>query len=176
DPLEEVDVAGDGGRFRRDSDAQARYALDALEDFPCDAEPGFSRLVRIRRRADRHFLPALPRPLESGGELCPVCLLDIDAPLELGRVRVAQIAVGRPGIAVSAAEFASPKRIDGPAERKALIRNPVHELGALKGAEFYASPLVDDRADPLEESRSRHSRLVHIVLICLVYGYEKKAP
>src|SRR5262249_61134029 len=66
DPPEEVDVARDGGRLRRDSDAQARYALDALEDFPCDAEPGFSRLVRIRRRADRPLLPPLPPPPKSG--------------------------------------------------------------------------------------------------------------
>jgi len=103
-------------------------------------------------------------------------LFHVDTALELRRIGVAEVPVGGSRVAVAAAELASPKRIDRPAERKARILQPIHELFCLKRAELHAPPLIYDGTDPFHECRCWYPLLVLHVVTCLVYRNQEKAP
>ena len=176
DLSEKLEVSRHGGRLGRDAHAEPWHSPDGLEHAPRDTEAPFRRLIGIRGRADGHFLTALPCLAQPGHEPAVIGPLDVDALLELLRIRMTQIAVGGASVAIPAAELAAPIGIDRPSERHSGIRQAVHQLGAVKASKLGASPLIDDRADALDEARRGHSWLDHGTPHMLSIPCTEKAP
>jgi hypothetical protein len=131
-PDQQITIARDERTLGDDAEGESLTPRQMLQDGARDPEAPLGRLIRIRGRADHDRL-ADRHALEIGGEGAHDLLFDEDAPLErfppvrppvIREFRVGQltgvvrplddIAVGVTRVAVSAAEFTSDERIQGP--------------------------------------------------------------
>src|SRR5262249_12269811 len=110
DPGQEIAVARDGRRLGRDPDTQAGNTGRRLEHAARDREPSLRGLIGIGGGADRDLLGAVAGALEVREEPRGIPALDVDALLELLRVRMAEVFVSWARVAVAAAELAAAER------------------------------------------------------------------
>src|SRR6266446_9372127 len=92
-------------------------------------------------------------------DVCSSDLLDVDALLELGRVRMPEVLVGRSGVAVAAADLAAPEWVHRPAEWHGGAIQPIHQVLGSKLLELGAAASVHHFAKAPGESGSWSGRL-----------------
>ncbi len=118
--FQQVKIAQDQGGFRHYAELQAAAFRHDLQQASRDPHAPFNRLIRIRCGAHGNFFAWTQLAQFLPQQPCGI-LLDEDQPLE--KLRVAQFHkfVRVAGEAIAAAEFTSPVRIDGFAERKTAL-------------------------------------------------------
>jgi hypothetical protein len=100
-------------------------------------------------------LPAVAGAPEIAEEAAHFRRFHVDALLEVDRVAMAKVLVGRAGITGATAKLAAAELIDRPAEGHPGSGQSIHQALSLERLKLNTSSLIDDCADPFDKPGSR---------------------